>query len=157
MASGLDLGTGSESVAERRNFFEFKTSMTDVRGETAAAADQRRGTRNRSIGRGLNEVGTEFLGLRYLDATYGKDKNASSGAGGMGRCGGPQSQTSQTPTSTCTAAAPATITRNASTQEMAKKTVLPFMGVPTSGDGKPLIELRWVRTHITEYVENMYE
>ena len=132
MASGLDLGTGAETVAARRNFFEFKTSMTDVRAE-AAATEQRRGTRNRSIGRGLNEVGTEFLGLRYLDATYGKDKDASSSGAGTIRCA-----------STCTAAAPATITRNASTQEVPKKALLPFMGVPISGDGKPLIELRWV-------------
>ena len=86
MASGLDLATSAESVAERRSFFELKTSMTDVRGVPPEQGGQlhRRGScsnscnhlsrNNNSLGKGLNEVGTEFLGLRYLDATYGKDK-----------------------------------------------------------------------------------
>ena len=123
VASGLDgsdLATAAESVAERRTFFEFKTSVTDVRG----AAGELGGdcNLNSSLGKGLNEIGTEFLGLRYLDATYGKDKNG--GGGGMRR------------------ARSTTVTRNTSALEPPKQILMPFMGVPTSGDGKPLIELR---------------
>ena len=130
MSSGLDLATAAESVAERRSFFELKTSMTDVRRGTAGGEtgeQHRRGScnsscnlsRNNSLGKGLNEVGTEFLGLRYLDATYGKDKNRGGGGGGMMRT--------------------ATVTRNTNALEPPKQQT--FMGVPTS-DGKPLIELR---------------
>ena len=144
MSSGLDLATAAESVAERRSFFELKTSMTDVRRGTAGETGEqhRRGScnsscnlsRNNSLGKGLNEVGTEFLGLRYLDATYGKDKNRG---GGMLRTA--QSTSSRTAVAE---AASTTVTRNTSTLEPPKQTFMPFMGVPTSGDGKPLIELR---------------
>ena len=68
MSSGLDLATAAESVAERRSFFELKTSMTDVRGIGAPSNNNN----SPPAGKGLNEVGTQFLGLRYLDATYGK-------------------------------------------------------------------------------------
>ena len=68
MSSGLDLATAAESVAERRSFFELKTSMTDVRGIGAPSNNNNAPP----AGKGLNEVGTQFLGLRYLDATYGK-------------------------------------------------------------------------------------
>ena len=141
MSSGLDLATAAESVAERRSFFELKTSMTDVRRGTAGGEtgeQHRRGScnsscnlsRNNSLGKGLNEVGTEFLGLRYLDATYGKDKNRG---GGMMRTA--QSTSSRTAVAE---AASTTVTRNTNALEPPKQT---FMGVPTS-DGKPLIELR---------------
>ena len=129
MSSGLDLATAAESVAERRSFFELKKSMTDVRGEPVGncSGSSCNLLNNNSVGKGLNEVGTEFLGLRYLDATYGKDEN-------MRRA---QS------TSSRTAVAAATVVRNTITLEPPKQTFMPFMGVPTSGDGKPLIELRW--------------
>ena len=69
MSSGLDLTTAAESVAERRNFFELKSSTTDLRGIGALNNNN-----SPPAGKGLNEVGTQFLGLRYLDATYGKGK-----------------------------------------------------------------------------------
>ena len=69
VSSGLDLATAAESVAERRSFFELKTSMTDVRG---IGAPNNNNNSAPPVGKGLNEVGTQFLGLRYLDATYGK-------------------------------------------------------------------------------------
>ena len=72
MSSGLDLATAAESVAERRSFFELKTSMTDVRG--IGAPSNSNNNNAPPAGKGLNEVGTQFLGLRYLDATYGKGK-----------------------------------------------------------------------------------
>ena len=70
MSSGLDLATAAESVAERRSFFELKNSMTDVRGIGAL-------NNSPPVRKGLNEVGTQFLGLRYLDATYGKGKRGN--------------------------------------------------------------------------------
>ena len=84
MASGMDLVV--EPVSAKKSFFE---SVADVGAEVGKAANKRvdgmkgggsarnlqksNPALNKSIGAGLNDLGTEFLGLRYLDGTYRRD------------------------------------------------------------------------------------
>ena len=83
VASGVNLVL--EPMSVKKNFFEFKGSMTDVRNGVECSPGRPFGTSgssvnlNKSLSNGLNESGTEFLGLRYLDGTYGRDTNWRAG------------------------------------------------------------------------------
>ena len=81
MSSGLDLIFEPASVRSKKSFFE---SVLEVSGRGNGVSAPPPWSRQSSLsksnlalnksGSGLNEVGTEFLGLRYLDETYGKDQ-----------------------------------------------------------------------------------
>jgi hypothetical protein len=81
VASGVNLVL--EPMSVKKNFFEFKGSMTDVRNGIECSPGRpfgisgSSGNLNKSLSNGLNESGTEFLGLKYLDGTYGRDTNCS--------------------------------------------------------------------------------